>query len=577
MNNGKLCAFVVLLCVVCPLIVGYAWPVSEGTTYNHVVGAGQNVTSDLQNGNVEIFADYTDLFNNNNYVYGINYWVNVDNSLGFNNKPIRSTTSVTAVPDPSTGTYTQTTATTDGDGFYEMDPRTFVNTWCPNANVVAWWISAFDEIDLTDGIVAAWVMYYPDSDMMFALTGRDSYDDFGPIEQVPVDTITFSGNPNQLYAIVYYYNEYSRYADLDYGFEIPKTWDQNMWVNGYENRSVDVLLKLEADSYVPFQFNIDTLPPADKTRMEINVDSSGQISMTVRHQSDNSSETQTLGNISVYPYILFNVDYNTEKITLSGLRGMENFQDDYRDKIKAQIEFVWKDAKPFYCFELGDDNANGAWYVARTSSNIATVAGTGMFSSFDFADYTGGNGQLQIRAVQIWPVSTVAFHIDINGGSNTVGGYTYWGETHKDGTLDFPTDATKNISGTIYPIAVDPVNYHLNNLLIALIDDDIYFNGAMVVDPETTINHCELVFRGGYVASFYFYPITEVPQASYDWIVGGFGLDVSGFCAVGLMTSFGSGLAASMYGKRSGVKTGLVLLTALMCGVVYLVILMDGL
>ena len=563
--------------MVCPVIVGYVWPVSEGTTYNHVVGVGQNVTSDLQKGDVEIFADYTDPFNNNNYVFGYNYWQNVDNSLGFNNKPIRSTSSVTAVPNPSTGTYTQALVYTDGDGNYDMDPETFVNNRCPDANVVAWWVSAFDEIDVGDQ-VAAWVIYYPDSDMMFALTGLDSYDYFGPIEQVPVDTFTFSGhNSNSAMAIVYYCNEYSTYADLDYGFEIPKTWPQNMWVNGYENRSIDILLKPDSDTVIPFSFNIDTLPPYDQTDIEVRIANDGQISLYVKHNSDNSVYTETLGNLSIYPYLLLNVDYNTEKITLSGLRGMSNFQDDYRNMINSQVSTTWKDATPFYCFFVGDEDADGAWYVPRTSSNIATVPGTGSYSSFDFASYTGGNGQLQIRAVQIWPVSSVAFHIDINGGSSTIGGLSYWGETHKDGTLDFPTDATKNVNGTITTLTVTPATYSLNNLLIALIDSDIYFDGAMAIDPEVTVTNCEVVFREGWVASFYFYPITEVPQASYGWIVGGFGLDVAGFCGVGLMTSLGSGLAASMYGKRSGTKTGLVLFTALMCAVVYLVILMGGL
>ena len=575
MTNGRLCVIVVLLCLVCPMLVGYAWPVSEGTTYNHIVGSAQNISDDLNKGDVDIFGDYTDPYNNNTYVFGYNYWVNLDSSIGFNNRPIRTTSAATAVPNVSTGTYTQTAVTTDGDGFYEMDPDVFVNTYCPNANVVAWWISAFDEIDLADGIVAAWVIYYPDSDIMLALNGLDWVDYFGPIEQVPVDTITFSGDPNRLYAIIYYYNEYATYADLDYGFEIPK-YDQSMWVNGYENKSIDILIKPDNDSTIPFIFNFDTLPPNDRTEITVEVDNDGQIKLRVYEYNGPHVHVETLGNTSIYPYLLLNVDYNTSKITLSGLRGMENFQDDYTTKARYEISTTWHDAKPFYAFEVGDEDANGAWYVARTSSNIATVTGTGSYSSFDFADYTGGNGQFQIRGLQIWPDSSVAFHIDINGGSDTIGGSSYWGLTHTDGTVDFPTNGTYNDNGTITPISVTPEIYKLNNLLIGLIDDKIYFNGEAIIESSAAVTHCEIVFRGGWLASFYFYPITEVPQPSYDWIVGGFGLDLSGFCMVGLMTSVGSGMAASLYGRRSGTKTSLVFLTAAICGFVYLLILMDG-
>ena len=64
---------------------------------------------------------------------------------------------------------------------------------------------------------------------------------------------------------------------------------------------------------------------------------------------------------------------------------------------------------------------------------------------------------------------------------------------------------------------------------------------------------------------------------TYTKDAGGFGLDVVGFCTVGLITSIGAFLGAVIAGKRSGGRFGLLALVAGICAAFFLLMISNNL
>lgn len=551
MNNGKLCALIVMLCVIAPCAVGFAWPTSQGTITNYEVGSGTNISADLYNGNVSVFSEYTDIFNNNEYVLTSA----VNTYPPFNSLARVETTSVTAAPNIDSSWH-HLIITSDNDGYYEVNPVTFAAGITPTPDVIMWDSTGADEIDIgSSGEVANKVIYYPKSNQMYYVVANNV-----SLQQTPVDNfIVVYSQPNTTYYLYYTTSIYSgsgaSYVDLNYGFELPGYY--SFWYNGYNNRSIDILLKPTANTASDATFNLKD-SSNNSTTITISNNSSNAIYYSIQ-QTGGINYSGTLGDITFYPYVLVNIDYQTQTISISGLSGMTSFLDDYSGAIRKTITKPWAYPTEFEKM-LVSGNANQAysWFVPRTVSAIGSVPGiSGIGSSFDFRNYTGDNAQIQLKNVQIFPTTPIGFQIKINNAT------TYYGSIDITGRLHFPDTVLDSY-------------FDINNLTIGLIGNTIYLNGTPTIESTTAITSCKVFFADSWLLSVYYYPIHDVIQPSYSWSIGGFGLDTAGFCAVGLIAAFGSGIAAALYGRRSGTKVTLVTLTSILCGAVFLVLLMQN-
>lgn len=534
MNDGKLCGLVVLLCVICPILVGYAWPVGTDTGIAYETGDPANITADSINTKIPVFVPYNDPFNNNQNVFEDFLYSNTPEMVTGNPGPIWSNLN----PEPHTQS-----VTTDAYGFYTINDVATWENWGTAISVI-FPLLDWDEIDMDDGgNVADLVIYYPKTDKMFFRSINSDY--FLPVES---HKITFSGPANSVEDVGYvlYFDE-GYYADLSYGMQVP--WYTSDWFNGYENKGANILFSTVNNSQQIDLVLLDQTEYHD-THIQIRVDS-GTIKMRVY---DNSTlyYSEELGSNSVYDKVLLTIDYDSATIALSGLRGLTSYIGDYNAAIRQTIKAEWENPIIFRSFTIDRYSGSDAvWYVADTLSGVAETDGSHNYY-MDLRQYTAsGSCQLNIRSV-VQHGDRINFVIN---------GVSHYGTIEK-GIL--------SVTGSTGLIEVP-----INNLLIGLIANSFYINGQELAQ-YSSITEAKIYFYDDWKMSLYYYPVTEVTVKTFTWLPGGFGLDIMGFCSVGLITSVGSALGLGLYGRRSGMRIGLVTMTALFCAAAYLIFMMNG-
>jgi len=258
-----------------------------------------------------------------------------------------------------------------------------------------------------------------------------------------------------------------------------------------------------------------------------------------------------LGNSSVYDKVLLTYDYDNKSLSLSGLRGMDSFIGDYSAAIRQTITCDLDNPVIFRSILINGGVNSNSWYVADTVSGVSSTPGSHNYY-LNMRDYDPtGALQINLRSVQI---HSDRFDIVVNS--------TTYNGTIVGNQLTIETDG-------------DDLTVPINNLLVGLIENKVYLNGYLIADPGSFISSAQLRFYDDWLMSVYLYHMEEIDITGYTWMPGSFGLDVMGFCSVGLITSFGSALGLGLYGRRSGVRLGLVVMTALFCAAAYLIFMMG--
>lgn len=541
MNNGKLCGLVVLLCVICPILVGYVWPVGTTDEKGWEAGDPINISSDVINSDITVFAPYNDPFNNN---------MNVFDTVMFANDPVTTTSTPGPAWNVSYSSAYYQSVTTDSDGFYEIsDISTWQNWASLGAKAVILAKSAdWDEIDIDDnGSVADLIVFYPETQrMFFRVIGGHEFIAFNDSWK-----LTFS-SPNmgvQTLTIPYIVYTMGSYVDLNDGFIFPFSAD---WFNGYENKAANIILS-----------TTDPTSTVDLTFIDVNIYNRHDIKASVRvsygdislNVYDNSTliYSEVLGDNSVYDKVLLTIDYDSKTVSLSGLRGMSSYIGDYSAAIRSTITCNLDNSILFRSINLLNYNQDAVvWYVADTVSGVSSTPGSQDYY-LNMRDYDPtGALQINLRSVQI---HSDRFDIVVNS--------TTYNGTIEGNMLTIETDG-------------EDLKVPINNLLIGLIDNKVYLNGYLIADPGSFISSAQLRFYDDWLMSVYLYHMEEIDITGYTWMPGSFGLDIMGFCSVGLITSFGSALGLGLYGRRSGVRLGLVVMTALFCAAAYLIFMMGG-
>ena len=522
-------------------MIGYAWPVDSTSETAWETGDPKDISNDAINAKLPVYVPYNDPFVNNMNVF--------DANGRFSNYPVV----VTDNPGPvwnANNRYTgYETVHIDSSGFYTISD---LGTWKDWGNIAAVIIykdpSWMDEIDMDDnGGVAEYVVYYPKTDKMYY-----KHDGGGEIySSVESHEITFSasfGYENTDQGLYYYYYYTTNYADLTKGMKLGY---YAAWFNGYDNKGFNMILSTVDSNLIDFIYIND---PDEYIETEICVwISSNTINLTI-YRNNVEYDAVSLGSYTIYDKVLLTVDYDSATIALSGLRGMDSFNGDYANAIRETVSLDWRDPVIFNSIDVQSTSGiNAAWYMADTLSAVAETDGSHNYS-MDLRDYTAnGSCQLNIRNVTQHG-DMIEFRINSH----------YVQPTIQKGMI-----TVLDYDGNLFTVPV-------NNLLVALIGNSFYINGHLVYTANS-ITEAKIIYHGDWKMSLVYYPVTETSVPGYSWLPGGFGLDVDGFCIVGLITSALSGMAASLYGRRSGAKMFFVTFVSGIIAAVYLIVLMGGL
>lgn len=536
MNQAKLCGLIVLLCVICPVMVGYAWPVNaeDETIYN--VQNTTNITKDFTNGKINTYAEFTDVYANN-----YNMFANIDGDL----LPIIGATWSETSGLPLYNRYPASPGfTADDSGKYTNTISGFIDDLrtrgiiANNSAVLVVNKGTWSGI-LVDGVSVTALVYYLQNDTMQIIKNNE-------LQSSSATSITFTGGTaGQIYraGVSDMRAIQNRYADVAYGFEL---YDSNntsvIWSNGYSNQRIDILLKTDYD----MDLKID-IPRVASLEWHVYISEDGQIKFRYP-----GSTAKILGDVETYPYVLLRIDAYNQKISLSGLIGMQSFTDPYESLMRHTIEAdLSLRAITHLTFTNQNESVPIHYFIPKTISSITSVDGINAAVQ-NLRGYTGEDFQIQFKMPQF--VSSGNGAIDFGPIEGVV------------------NDNDKTITWTV---GTKTVTAPIKDTYLLSIGRDLYINGEMMYSYPSYQSEILLKFYGQWLMQLYYSDLDSDTKPSYTWLPGGFGLNEVGFCVVGLMTAAGSGTAAMLAGRRSGTKAGLALLVAGCCGAFYILEIMN--
>ena len=559
-NQARVCLIVVLMCVICPILTGFVWPVSEGTETVYNVEKTQNITDDYMTGTVDLYGEFTDIYANNINIFA----QHEDDGYMMSAQPAALTLTDTGLPALNPyGNYIMTYHANQ-DPYEISDIDSFIDYLNPHAGKVygvVFMIGDWDEIDIdgTDGEVAYSFIYYPGS-KTYQYLDQD-YQWLTPV--TGVTGITYCATDGSYDINVQYLIELTspvHYADLSKGFILYNANEtfgvDNVWLNGYENSMVDILFKTHADMDIYLKFRNQRIGGGFETLWMYVDDYTDSIRFYL------NGDAMILGSIDDYPYILLRFDASNDVISLSGLPGMTSYMDSYESMIRKTVSMDYPLSDIHYILMKNAwHGVEITYYIPKTISNITHVTGINNKSNNISLYGDGLNYQVTLKLPQLYP--TDEFYPDYFGSISFAGAY---GHVNKDKTVTWSYN-NQNIC-----------TVPLENMTIQVIDGTkIYVNGNFIYDSVSFLSSADLLLRGQWLVNIYYSQLVPSTHPAYDWLPGGFGLDESAYCIVGLMTAVSMGIIGMVVGRRTGSSAAAVMLTAGICGSVYMIILMNGL
>ena len=578
MNNGKLCALVVMLCIITPIMIGYVWPTTTTEQNAYYVQNTKNVTADNA-ASIPIYQDFTDVYANN-----FNTFVQVpDTDDGTN--ALHHTTFSTGGPwtfqnngfPQLDWTEVDSTVTTDGTKTATItnDLVTYIETNVPfndplyYVDIVLRSTSNSDYLTVSNEngtYYCKTVTYYPGSGIIQCVAQGHYYG--GAMYALQITSSTELGIAtylaNKTVQLQIYYNTphlengQVRYYDIyQDGLTMPyltppsgSYFDYSTWYNGYTNQAIDIIVGAPYYGQTVHLMLSDN-NYNDNMTVYLSYDSDIKIRVTAYDANNNPTESKFDNN---YSYYWIHIDTRLNELTVAGLSGFSSMSSDYE---AAARETLTMDVicDPFSSIVVCqmDPNYNLStvdWFIAKTVTTMSYQQGVEGY--YDLKKYSNTSySQLQLKYVTYWPVSGKGIQIFYNGSYHNA-------LVTSDGYFEFAGIREK-----------------LEGLTIMNVGGYLYINGKNTnIGPYTNYG---VNLNGGFLANVYFSDLRVETVDEYGWLPGGFGLDWSGFCIAGLITSGGSGIAASLYGRRSGGKVLLVGIVATICAAAYLVLLMGNL
>lgn len=357
-----------------------------------------------------------------------------------------------------------------------------------------------------------WIMTIP-ADTSWELKSED-----GRIHGTLGDTVlsgfgdSIKMNPSRTITVTTFTFSTSDYADASYGWKLPDR--SSTWYNQMTNRYVDMVVDIPDNSKVVI----------GAYRLEKNAD--GEVFAAY------GSTGGTLQPLGVYPYV--KVRYSTESIQVSGLLSWPGMGVDYITYNTVTVENPNTPSSAHFermalvTDEYADvifriDNA----YIESGSFPWSVDASLDMASLFPAKSYS-----LKLNSIGIY------------GDSLTIGGTTY-----------SITNNRITVGGQPVPLKGAVISSRYNGSTY-----DLYISGH---EAGTTAAPASITFDGGWSLTVTGQILKQVTNEKAQWEPGGFAFDKDSFVGVIVLAAALAFIGIGIYGARSGIKVGLLLL---ICG-----------
>ena len=588
-STGKLCAMVILVCILGPIATGFLMPAGESTHVGYEQGNPVNVTTDLYNNTEPYDAIYSG-FANNAYMFpvqmGLTYipqdYVEAGSAAG----PIRTYS--------STPSSTTTLATGSPSVNYTIpsslfDPDTTNRLWIDWDNDLSF--NPTDTHITVDGamltVETLTGIVYQGGD--YVQIGNEYY----PITSTIKLTSTAGGHTVKAYTFPatgwasdvagqYVPEEITRIDGFGntvyYGAE---------WVNYKEDVAADILLRDGGSGYTVTMVPRITVTQEDSQYTTVSgvtqttnltVTRSGAAvtaTFTYNTWDENGATTHSVSqSIGNYRDVLIRFTMTEDgglNCSVSGLSYAANLSTAYESRIMN-------------LYDLGTVPQHQADFEYESGGNTHDVLFT-LDDHFDGFDLWAANAH---TAIMYWASATYhagSYSVIVDNSiklTDYFPGITSSAELRsvsQYGTaIDLPNNANLLVTDGKITITDTDGNTHevpVRNLILLAVwngaDYDCYVDDIAIGTSAAPA----IGLDGAWLLTAYVFKTTAYTYTTQDWVAGSFNLDEAGFCVVGLIFAFVAFIAAGLWGRKSGSKVLALMIIAAICGFVYFNLLLE--
>ena len=322
------------------------------------------------------------------------------------------------------------------------------------------------------------------------------------------------------------YTDEGDYANLNAGWTFPLSSTSYIWTNNQVNETVTMLIDLPTNSGI-----------ALGTALSIGRDNDGLVTITERKIQPPHLLVQS-EDLGYYQYVL--VTISPQGLTVSGLTAWPSIGASYQ-KFNT-VDFVPME------ITMSDTFTSMGLSVSTTDVTIRVESATILSGSFpDTEDYTLDMGNL-------FPGKSYSLKLNsigIYGESLTIAGETF---TVTNGRI--------SVDGSNVSLKGATISSKLNGA-----EYDVYVNAIKVGSSE---DPASITFNGEWSLTLTADILRTVENTNTQWAPGEFAFDKTDFAACGLLVAGALLVGLGMYGQRSGIKMGILLLICGGAALIYL-------
>lgn len=546
MNNAALSAAIVIMCIVAPMGVAYLYPSDSSDVTDYTVAKTTDISSSLYNSEIPAYGYYSGTINN---MFQIN-------SDGFLAEPVKTTTTIGEFPalDKVSDARTISVSTLGNDGD-ELTYYDFLKYTDSSVFMTVFNVDVIYKVSASTSYVYHAVLIYPSSNQMYVCNNNE-------IVNATSSTLTLF---TLLMSDTISIDEYSQrteggkplYADLSGGIQISHD-GSSIWCNTFRNSKVTVLVPLQNEYHkdqIRFGAGPDSNPSVSHIYIVyVTVSALGDIFL---QESTASQGLVNFGSASVYDHLLFEYEYDeghVANVTITGISGLSRLNGDYSTLKGNSVTFTDTESPgPLKTIDFSYAGGIPAYYIASAYVNSGTtkVMSDATVTPSDY--YPDSNWTVRLGSTAIYG-DVVTFHTrngeslpaSVENGKISLTGLS---EFSNISLLGMTVENRTNTGGGYTTM----------------------INGVALPDRYAGLTSIE--FSGVWSMNVYLSDLDATTHKEYVWTAGGFGLDMKGFALAGLATAVLSFIGVGLWGQRSGQKVILAMLTATMCGVVYLLML----
>ena len=315
------------------------------------------------------------------------------------------------------------------------------------------------------------------------------------------------------------YSDEGAYANLNAGWTFPLSSTSYTWTNNQVNETVTMLVDLPTNSGIGIG-----------TALSIGRDNDGLVTIYERKIQPPHLLVQS-EDLGYYQYIL--VTMSPQGLTVSGLTAWPSIGASYQ-------KFNTVDFVPMM-FTMSETFDSMSFSVTTTDVTLRVESATILSGSFpDTEDYTLDIGNL-------FPGKSYSLKLNsigIYGDSLTIAGETF---TVTNGRI--------SVDGSNVSLKGATISSKLNGA-----EYDVYVNAIKV---GTSADPASITFDGEWSLTITADILRTAENTSTQWAAGEFAFDKTDFAACGLLVAGALLVGLGMYGQRSGIKFGVLLL---ICG-----------